>query len=222
MLYPDVMIDIETTGTDPSHAAIIQIAAVKFDLQRHEVCPDFFCVSLTVPNNKFWEQGTLDFWGRNREVYNSIMRNALPPKDVMESLSNWCLPVNNEYIHLWASPITFEYPMLQAYFQTFNVMNPFHYRRTYDMWSYICGLYNTTTPPKFDIQFEGKPHNAIDDVLHQLRVLFHAQSEANSFFRRPSSGTDVPSGSTLAPAGSSGADGNEPVSEPSTQSAEGS
>lgn len=54
MKYPDVMVDLETTGTSPDETAIIQISAVRFNLLTAEVDPNVFDMCLTMPPGRYW------------------------------------------------------------------------------------------------------------------------------------------------------------------------
>lgn len=183
-LFPDVMVDLETTGTQPEKTAIIQIAAVKFNLAEGTVSPHTFDRCLMVPPTRFWQEDTRSWWLKDkRELLTSLMGRGEKPHKVLEDFKAWIQadldPYNDRPI-LWAKPSHFEYPFLEYYFKEFEVGNPFHYRETNDMNSFLRGRYFPHQAPPLEqiIPFEGDAHNAIHDVLHQIKVLMVAKSHS--------------------------------------------
>lgn len=179
-MFTDIMIDLETTGTDPEHCAIIQIAAVKFNLLTGEVGTDTFDRAMTFAPNRFWQEGGRDFWMKMPEIYKEIMGRAADPLHVMGDFDDWVKKdVPEEGWRMWAKPITFEWAFISSYYRQFDAPMPFHYRFARDLNSYIAGLRGT--PEHYaleeEIPFEGKEHNALWDCFHQIKVLLHAQQK---------------------------------------------
>lgn len=178
--YTDIMIDIETTGLQPDRNAILQIGAVKFNLQERTVCPGFFNESLSMPAFRHWDRGTLEWWAKQPpEVYTNIVRRQRPFKDVMQEFQQWTLPSKalnpkNGY-RFWSKPTHFDYMFISSYFADCDLVNTFSYRDATDMNSYIRGLY---APQPVDMNFEksikhgGAAHDALNDIFYQLKVLF--------------------------------------------------
>ena len=71
--YSDVMLDIETTGTQPDRAAIIQIGAVKFNLETGAVSNHFFNRSMELPPWRAWSEDTRSWWMQQKR-WNSCRR----------------------------------------------------------------------------------------------------------------------------------------------------
>lgn len=174
--YPDVMLDIETTGTDFADCAIIEIGAVRCNVRERTVGHDFFRASLLIPTTKFWQEGGRSFWMKKKEQFAAIMATAEEPEKVMRDLIDWCGGQRT----LWAKPSHFEYPFLEAYFKRYELQNPFFYRNVNDMNSFFRGMYYPDTPPDFERQlpFSGAMHCALPDALHQLKVVFHTIEDA--------------------------------------------
>lgn len=174
--FPDVMIDLETTGTDSADCAIIQIAAVRFNAKAGAVAPDFFDRCLMIPQTKFWQEGGRDFWIKRKELYNQIAGRMEDPETVMKDLIEWC---GGQRV-LWAKPSHFEFPFLEAYFRRYELQTPFHYRAVQDMNSFMRGLYWPDPAPDFERQlpFSGTPHDAKWDTLHQVKVLLYTIKHA--------------------------------------------
>lgn len=172
MKYNNFMIDLETTGTDAGHSAIIQIAGVGFNLENRDVHPKFFDQALAVPKNRFWDEDTRDWWcSLDPHIFQGIFNRMRDPLTVLREFNAWVAEVaDGEVPVLWAKPTHFEYPFLESYYRQFELAKPFHYRATEDLnsWCRARGM------PDLDgqIEFEGDAHNAIHDVLHQVKTLF--------------------------------------------------
>lgn len=179
-MMPDLMVDIETTGTDPSHAAIIQIAAVRFDFDTMRI-GESFCASLTMPSNRHWDEDTRTWWMKNLEVYEAIVAEEQDAGQVWRSFVDWCVRTSSLAgdDRLWAKPISFEWPFLQSYGKQFSLDLPFHYRNAVDLNSFTRGMQRQPGAKPFDwqqeIPFVGDAHNAIDDVLHQIKIALTAK-----------------------------------------------
>jgi oligoribonuclease (3'-5' exoribonuclease) len=183
----DVMIDIETTGTDPVHSAIIQIAAVRFDYASLQVGASF-CVSLDMAEGRFWDEDTRSWWMNQGETYNNVVATAIDPAVAWKMFRDWCNDsapaLGGTEQRLWAKPISFEWPFLQSYARQFEMPLPFHYRNAVDLNSFTRGMQgNPGAQPidrQFNIAFDGEKHNAIDDVLHQIKQALSARFLINA------------------------------------------
>lgn len=178
MEYPDYMIDIETTGTKPENSAIIQIAAVRFNLAEGTVdATDMFDRCLAVAPYRFWDEDTRQFWqGKNLKVYRQICSRMEDPKEVLDAFRTWATKVPSQTpIRFWGKPTSFDYSFLQSYFRQFGLHFPFHYRFARDMNSFLAGMVGEAEHRELDVDFAGDAHNALHDVLHQIKVLFRAK-----------------------------------------------
>ena len=179
-MFPDCMVDLETTGTDPAHAAIIQIAAVRFNYDTCEIGPSFEAC-LEIPAGRFWDESTREWWLSKWDTLEPILSRAREPAEVMTEFSHWCCDTTPALGHnrLWAKPIHFEYPFLQSYARQFGVEMPFHYRSAVDLNSFTRGMQHNPGAVPIDVQFkmtfEGEQHNAVDDVLHQIKQALSAR-----------------------------------------------
>lgn len=174
--FPDIMVDIETTGTSPDHGAIIQLAAVKFNLLERTVdATDLFDRCLEIPAKRWWDEGTREFWMKQpRHIIQGIYSRMEDPLSVMTEFGEWVGYSNPEPPRFWGKPTHFDYSFIASYFNQFGVLNPFHYRYARDMNSFISGLYANPDVQKIEVEFQGDVHNAIFDVLHQIQTLFEA------------------------------------------------
>lgn len=169
--YTDVMIDVETTGTNPDRSAILQISGVKFNVRTQAVSPDFFNMSLTMPPHRSWDLDTANWWNRQKKgVLENILKQAQPYREVIHQLAAWAKPFQG--LEFWAKPTTFDYMFIASYFHDEGLPNPFSYRTAKDMNSFIAGLYFPEPVPNLHITHEGDAHNALQDCFWQLKVLF--------------------------------------------------
>lgn len=176
----DVMIDLETTGTSPDINAIIQIAAVRWDYETGEVGPAFVA-SLDIPYGRYWDEGTREWWMQRPTTYAKIVESAMPAAEVFLRFAEWCRDtgpaLSGMQQRVWAKPIHFEWPFLQSYARQFGEDLPFHYRNAVDLNSFNRGLAGDPGAEPLDkkVEFDGTPHDALDDVLHQIKVALMAR-----------------------------------------------
>lgn len=174
--YTDVMVDLETTGVSPDRTAILQVSAVKFNLSKGTVCPQFFDRCMSMPGHRFWDESTRNWWAKQKPaVLRDILMRQEPCDKVLIDLANWAR--QNPTITFWSKPTTFDFTFLQSYYNDIGVISPFHFRRCKDMRSFLDGLYyeqgGLADGYEGEVEFVGEAHNALADTLHQLKVLFH-------------------------------------------------
>lgn len=179
-MYPDVMVDLETTGTRPDRAGLLQIAAIKFNYETGEIAPEMFDRCMWVMPHRSWDESTRQWWGKNKEVLKGLQVRAEDPFKVMADFAQFVgYATGDEPIRrLWAKPSHFEHPFLESHFHDAGIPNPFHYRYVIDVNSWIRGavhfdeqLYGELT----NVPFEGPAHNALFDALHQLQVVLRVR-----------------------------------------------
>lgn len=167
-----IMVDIETTGVDASHAAVIQLAAVAFDIDTREVNPIMFDQCLLMPKSRFWEEDTRDWWlTQQPHILDDIWKRMRDQRTVLLEFNQWLSQVTEDKTPiLWAKPVSFEWPFLQSYYRDYEVAMPFFYSDCQDLrsWCRARGM------PLLDreLDFVGDAHNALHDVLHQVNTLF--------------------------------------------------
>ena len=183
--WTDLSVDVETSGTRPDRAAIIQIGAVKFNYDTSEVCHDFFDRALEMMPHRSWEEDTRAFWSKHPTVYQGIVARAEDPVLVLKDFAEWAKPSSKGPLRLWAKPISFEWPFLESHFHDSGVRSPFHYRNCVDLTSFVAGWrhtvdYQKTSELMRSLPFSGDVHNALHDALNQLTVALTFAKEHNS------------------------------------------
>lgn len=172
----DVMVDIETSGTLPDRAAVIQIAACRFDINTGDVDPNVFNECLSVPPWRHWDEDTRHWWMQQKQsILQGIFQRMRDPAEVMHEFVTWAGYDNPRF---WAKPLSFDYPFVASYCKDFGHHVPFSFREAMDCRSYLTGLAH---PLEYvsdkAIEFEGDAHNAIFDVFHQVKWLLHNQQK---------------------------------------------
>lgn len=179
MVFNNIMVDLETTGTEGGHNAIIQLAAVKFNLEERKVDLNMFDMCMTVPGNRWWCEDTRAWWEQQEpHILQDIKSRMQEPMNVLAAFYRWTQEgLDGDQAILWAKPTHFEYPFLQSYFKQFGLPIPFHYAEANDLrtWLRARGMQNLDR----EVEFEGDAHNALHDVLHQIKVLFHCMEKTN-------------------------------------------
>lgn len=170
-MYTDVMIDIETTGLLPDRNAILQIAAVRFNLKENTVDGNVFNMCLEIPKHRSWDEGTRHWWSQqNQETLKRIIEQRQDWKLVMTELCKWAAPAGS--LRFWSKPSHFDYMFLSSYFHDADLPQMFSYREASDMNTFIRGLYKGLEVPDLGIKIEqSAAHDALNDVFHQIELL---------------------------------------------------
>lgn len=175
--FLDIMVDGETTGTDPNGNALVQLSAVKFDFATRSVqpYPEMFDRCLRMPQNRYFEEGCrTNFWGKRPQLWKQIQARAEDPRLVMNDFVQWVGFNNPSPVRFWAKPITFDFNFVASYLRQYDIQQPFHYRWATDMNSFIRGLAKDPTVESHYTAFQGEAHNALIDVLNQINQVFEA------------------------------------------------
>lgn len=178
MEYYDYMIDVETGGTHPEHSPMIQLSAVRFNLQEGTIdTSSMFNRCLLIPAGRFWDEDTRQWWARQkRSVLEEIYARMEDPKLVMEGFVDWVGFDAEQPKRFWSKPLSFDWPFVASYFRQFGVINPFHYRFGCDVNSFIRGLARDSSVETFKTEeFHGDQHNALHDCINQIDMIFKAK-----------------------------------------------
>lgn len=178
-IWTDIMVDVETTGTDIRSTAILQLSAVMFNLGTGEVGPEFdMCLKVPTEGNYLWDPDTARWWTSNpdrKAVLNSILDRAEDPDKVIYAFIRWNR-VNGSPTHFWSKPSHFDYNLLAKYLKDYGFENPFKYWKARDMRSYLLGLVFPESLPELKLM-SSDAHNALADVKFQVNELIRITKE---------------------------------------------
>ena len=174
--FTDIMVDLETTGTDPSHSAVIEIGAVLFNYDTGEFGPTFNRCPDLLPM-RFWDEGTREWWLNDKaDLLASIYDRMEPAALVWNDFADFVGPYYGD-LRFWAKPTSFDFPLVASHFRQLGIEMPFHYRLARDLNSFIAGLKGAANhPPMAHVPQVGTSHSALDDCWYQLSVLLHAKA----------------------------------------------
>ncbi len=173
--YTDVMHDIETTGVSPDHSGMIQIAAVRFNIETGEVDPNVFSRCLAMAPGRYWDESTRDFWmKKNVGVYRQIVAQMEDPATVMASYIEWARAVPD--VRFWSKPLSFDWPIIASHCRQFGHEMPFFYRHARDVNTFIASRKGLADHVDMShIEMNGPAHEALTDCVYQIKCLFAAR-----------------------------------------------
>lgn len=177
--WPDIMVDVETTGTSPDRNGIIQLGAVKFNLEDKTVNHDFFKQSVYIMPHRSWDQGTIEWWNKtNAELLREILRDGIPAKDAFSSFIDW-VKKDTFSAKFWSKPSHFDYMFVDSHLKDCNLVSPFKYWDAKDSGSHLHGLHwpNKVPDLRHKLSDTGVAHDALNDCLSQIENLFNHHEE---------------------------------------------
>lgn len=167
-ILTDIMLDLETWGTDPG-CAIRSIGAVVFDPFGDPLAggsgSEFYCNVDDASQEEiglFKDPGTVAWWSRQSEqAQNSLLDNQLPILTAIQMFNTWCRAF--QYRKVWAQGSNFDPGILEFIFRKYSIVVPWRFHETRDTrTAYHIGRLDTKTVGR-----EGVYHNALDDAKHQ-------------------------------------------------------
>jgi hypothetical protein len=174
--FTDLMVDIETGGTNGSRNPLLQIAARPFNLATMQVSRTTFDRCLQIPKNRHWDEGTRNWWNdkpEKQKILREIMARAEWPLHVMEAFHHFGFSLGKK-VRFWSNH-TLDWDFIEAYFIDHNVENPFKYYNFRDLYSVIHGIQgggeiDKALRPEEDVN---QAHNAMYDVDRQIQWLMN-------------------------------------------------
>jgi hypothetical protein len=165
----DVMVDLETMGTDPD-AAIIAIGAVEFDLVAGVVGEKFYeVVSLesSVQGGGIIDPSTVMWWlGQSDDARKAVCAEASHINVALLNFAGWLGErAPRDDLRLWGNGAGFDNVILESAYRRHQFLCPWHFfnNRCYRT---IKGL-----RPEVKAVRAGTHHNALDDAATQAQHL---------------------------------------------------
>ncbi len=168
--YNSIMLDIESTGLLAEHCNIMQIGAVKFNLETQEVSPSIFNKNLFPLPNRFWEDSTKKFWIKHKEVFKELQKNQVHAKEAIQAFTKWAL-IDTEDVSLYCKPTHFDQVFIESYYRQCELISPFHYRNCVDINSFLKGICFPDPVPDYE-KTSLDLHNAVTDCLLDINRVF--------------------------------------------------
>ncbi len=175
------MVDIETTSTEPN-AVILTIGACEFDIETGAIGATFYTKLRRSEGEALGlhtSQATLEWWLRQSDVARKEAfdedNRTMPYAQGMADFANWLIKTrtkpDSSAINLWANDPDFDCVKLQESLKVCGILPPWQYwehksQRTMGLLASKLGTNPKTMCPRV-----GTHHNALDDSIHQARVV---------------------------------------------------
>lgn len=175
----DIMVDIETMGTNPHTSGIIQLSAIKFNYHTGEIGNMFDRCPMPLPF-RGWSDSTREFWmGKNRKVFESIVMRAEPAGPVFQDFVDFAsheAPMDG--YRFWGKPTHFDFSFIADAMESLGHPMPFHFRYARDLNSFMAGLMGDPAHPNVESMVENKgiAHNGLHDCAYQIDMLMHVKN----------------------------------------------
>lgn len=172
----DMMIDLETLGIGVS-APIISIGAVLFCPETGTVAEMFYTVIKieSALESGILEPATLSWWMKQsdsaREIFND--NNAITLEDALKNLSEFIFEnCDSRLLRVWGNGPSFDNAILSNAYKKMNIPLPWDFRNDRDVRT-IVDLAKRLNKSRGNenLIFDGIKHNAIDDILFQIRLV---------------------------------------------------
>lgn len=173
----DVMVDIETTGTNPQYGNIIQIAAIQFNFETEEIGPVFDRCLAFAPNRS-WSEGTRKWWlDQKPGILSGIIDRMEHPLEVMNAYQQFVLNSGRQ-LRFWSRG-GFDWAFIASYCEQYELEMPHKFWEARELRTFLAALKGTADEP--DMKWvadtvKGDKHNALFDVVVQLKQLFNAKA----------------------------------------------
>ena len=195
----EMMIDLETLDTRPS-AIVLSIGAVVWQ----SVMEDHFIPDGTSRTQKKLGYEIVDRWMRvprideqtklrtmsestlmwwqnqtsmaQQEAFNPVRLSA---RATLQEFMQWTTGFNTKITRFWASPSTFDFPIMESYADQFEMPLPWSYRQKYDVRTAVNeASYSADDHILIRGPLVGVPHTPVFDCEWQIDLLTGARRKA--------------------------------------------
>lgn len=167
----DVMVDLETLGTDPD-CVVVSIGACTFDLKEGKVVDTFYSVlgiQDQLNKGRTINADTLAWWMKKsddaRQVFNT---DSLHPVEILSSFSQWIstnIP-DKKRVRAWGNGSQFDLSIMDSLYRNYLQPVPWEYWNTMDLRTFRRFVANNAK-----VENIGTHHNALDDALSQAKFV---------------------------------------------------
>lgn len=162
----NLMIDIETLGTDPN-SVTLAIAAVEFDKSGN--IGRFFYRKIELQSalnlGLQIDEQTLIWWSTQKpEIFKELFDDAQPIESVMQSFVKW---FNPEIKTVWANSPSFDLVIIKNILKKLNLPVPWNFYNERDFRT-LKYLFKETTS---EIDKPQNAHNAVVDCEYQIKCV---------------------------------------------------
>ncbi|ENM4571944.1 TPA: 3'-5' exoribonuclease [Enterobacter hormaechei] len=178
MLYTHLMVDIESMGEKPD-APIVSIGAVFFDPASGQTGPVFYKV-ISLESAMEWggvpDASTILFWLKETSEARSeiVMDHAIPLDDALLQFKDFIAENaanGKDTVQVWGNGATFDNVLLENSYARTGITCPWKFWNNRDVRTVVELGKAVGCEPRYEIPFDGEPHKAISDALHQVKYV---------------------------------------------------
>ncbi|MCM7131321.1 3'-5' exoribonuclease [Enterobacter hormaechei] len=178
MLYTHLMVDIESMGEKPD-APIVSIGAVFFDPASGQTGPVFYKV-ISLESAMEWggvpDATTTLFWLKETSEARSeiVMDHAIPLDDALLQFKDFIAENaanGKDTVQVWGNGATFDNVLLENSYARTGITCPWKFWNNRDVRTVVELGKAVGCEPRYEIPFDGEPHKAISDALHQVKYV---------------------------------------------------
>ena len=178
MLCTHLMIDIEAFGKK-ADSPVVSIGAVFFDPSTGNTGSEFYkVISLesAMASGGVPDASTIIFWLKASPEARSelVMDDAIPLDDALLQLNEFIgeNAVNGpDSVQVWGNGATYDNVLLEASYDRTGITCPWKFWNNRDVRTVVELGKAVGCEPRYEILFDGEPHKAISDALHQVKYV---------------------------------------------------
>lgn len=177
-LYTHLMVDIEAFGKK-ADSPVVSIGAVFFDPSTGNTGSEFYkVISLesAMASGGVPDASTIIFWLKASPEARSeiVMDDAIPLDDALLQLNEFIAESaanGTEYVQVWGNGATYDNVLLEASYDRTGIPCPWKFWNNRDVRTVVELGKAVGCEPRYEIPFDGEPHKAISDALHQIKYV---------------------------------------------------
>lgn len=177
-LYTHLMVDIEAFGKK-ADSPVVSIGAVFFDPSTGNTGSEFYkVISLesAMACGGVPDASTIIFWLKASPEARSelVMDDAIPLDDALLQLNEFIAESaanGTEYVQVWGNGATYDNVLLEASYDRTGIPCPWKFWNNRDVRTVVELGKAVGCEPRNEIPFDGEPHKAISDALHQVKYV---------------------------------------------------
>ncbi|MDR7942209.1 3'-5' exoribonuclease [Enterobacter soli] len=178
MLHTHLMVDIEAFGKK-ADSPVVSIGAVFFDPSTGNTGSEFYkVISLesAMASGGIPDASTIIFWLKASPEARSelVMDDAIPLDDALLQLNEFIAEnaANGpDSVQVWGNGATYDNVLLEASYDRTGIHCPWKFWNNRDVRTIVELGKAVGCKPRDEIPFEGEPHKAISDALHQVKYV---------------------------------------------------
>ncbi|WP_407027287.1 3'-5' exonuclease [Enterobacter hormaechei] len=178
LLYTHLMVDIEAFGKK-ADSPVVSIGAVFFNPSTGNTGSEFYkVISLesAMASGGVPDASTIIFWLKASPEARSelVMDDAIPLDDALLQLNEFIAEnaANGaESVQVWGNGATYDNVLLEASYDRTGIPCPWKFWNNRDVRTVVELGKAVGCEPRYEIPFDGEPHKAISDAIHQVKYV---------------------------------------------------